>query len=144
VRNEYPAELDNLQKLKNKNPQKYQRKLIKFWLEIRHEQRLKQEDPERYRRVRKQHELDHICDNLADEYRKTKDESRKSKIRNELKIKLGELFVLREAEKEARIAELEREIERLKEMIALRRQKRDEIIEKRLIEMLGESPELEW
>jgi hypothetical protein len=51
---------------------------------------------------------------------------------------------LREAEKEVRIAELEREIKQLKEMAASRRQKQDEIIKKRLDEMLDESVELEW
>ncbi|MCU0644108.1 MAG: hypothetical protein MUC94_07580 [bacterium] len=144
VKNEYPAELVNLQKMKNQNIQKYQRKLIKFWQEVRHELRLKKENPERYKRVRQQHELDHICDNLAEEYRQTKDKSRQSEIRNELKSKLRELFILREAEKEAKIAELEREIKGLKEMVAFRRQKQDEIIEKRLVEMLGQSQELEW
>lgn len=144
VKNEYPAELDNLQKLKIQNPKKYQRKIIKFWQEIRHELRLRKEDPQRYKQMRYLHELDHLCDNLAAEYRKTRDKSRQTEIRNELRSKLSELFVLREAEKEARIAELEREIKQLKEMAASRRQKQDEIIKKRLDEMLDESVELEW
>ncbi|MBN2090581.1 hypothetical protein JW964_13300 [candidate division KSB1 bacterium] len=144
IKTEYPDELDNLLNLKNKNPKKYERRLIKFWQEIRHELRLKKEDQQRYKQIRYQHELDHRCENLAEEYRKTRDKSRQTEIRNELKSKLAELFVLREAEKEAKIAELEREIKQLKEMAALRRQKQDEIIQKRLDEMLNERFDLEW
>jgi hypothetical protein len=144
VKSEYPAELENLQKIKEKNPEKYQRKLIKFWQEIRRELRLKNDDPQLYKQVRRMHELDHRCDSLAEEYRKTKDKSRHSEIRVELKTKLGELFVIREAEREAKISELEQEIKQLKEMAAQRQQKKDEIIQKRLDEMLGEGDKLEW
>lgn len=144
VKNEYPAELDNLQRWKSKNPQKYQQKLIKLRQEIRRELRLKVEDPQRYRSARQQHELDHLCDNLAQQYLETKDKQRQIEIKNELRNKLSELFILREMEKEARIAELEREIKQLKEMGTLRRQKQQEIIEQRLNELLGEGDELEW
>jgi hypothetical protein len=144
VKNEYPAELDNLQKLKSKNLQKYQQKLIKFHQEIRRELRLKVEDPQQYQAARNQHELDHLCDSLAQQYRETKDKQRQAEIKNDLRKKLVELFVLRETEKEQRIAELEQEIKQLKEMGARRRQKQDEIISKRLDEMLGEQDELEW
>jgi hypothetical protein len=144
VKNEYPAELDNLQKLKSKNPQKYQQKLMKYHQEIRRELRLKVEDPQQYQAARKQHELDHLCDNLAQQYRETKDKQRQAEIKNDLRKKLVELFVLRETEKEQRIVELEQEIKQLKEMGARRRQKQDEIISKRLDEMLGEQDELGW
>jgi len=144
VGNEYPGEIEGLKKEKAKNPSKYYRKLSKLWKDINRELSLKDEDPERYQKVRQQHELDRQCKKLAEKYRKSADETQKAAIKDELKIKLGELFLLRAEEKAAKIEKLEQELKKLKQTLSRRKEIKEQIINKRLSQLLGEDKEIDW
>ncbi len=68
----------------------------------------------------------------------------KSKIKKELTEKLNELFTLKEKNKQQDVARLEKKLKDLKRSLAIRNQRKDEIIERRLNELIGDEKYLEW
>jgi len=144
IKDEEPNEIEALQQEEQKNSAKYEKKLVKLWDDVRRLEKFKKEDPVRYNKLKRQLKLERDCRTLAHEYRKLKNENRKSQIRADLKNCLTELFNLREAERAEKVTELEQELARLKEMLAFREKNKDKIIEKRLREMLDEDELLHW
>ncbi len=144
IKAEEPDEIEALQQEKLKNPARYEEKLAKLWDDVRRLVKFKVEDPVRYNKLKKQLKLERDCRSLAHEYRKSKDETRKSQIKADLKSYLTELFNLRETQRAEKVTELEQELARLKEMLAFREKNKDKIIEKRLREMLAEDELLQW
>lgn len=144
IQAEEPDEIEPLQQEKLKNPRRYEEQLAKLWDDVRRLEKVKQEDPPRYNNLKKQLQLERDCRKLAQEYRKSKDDTRKFQVKADLKNKLTELFNLREAERAGKVTELEQELAQLKEMLAFREKNKDKIIEKRLNEMIGENEKLEW
>lgn len=139
-----PDEMGDLLEEKKKNPAKYYEKLVRTWEDVKRLNRFKNEDPKRYQQFKRQLHLDRECKNLARQYKKLKNNSKKAAIRTQLKNRLSEFFELREAEKTDKIKELEHELEKLKEMVKFRDKNKDKIIEKRLNEMLDGKKQLEW
>ena len=144
IESEQPEAIQDLLKRKRKDPQKYEEQLARLWEKSTRLKRIKMEDPLRYKSKKQQDDLDRQCKKLAKEYEKSKNESQKNTIKNELRTKLDELFVLRENEKVEKIKKLEAELEKLKEMVKLREQKKQQIIEKRLNELLNDNEALRW
>ena len=144
IKAEEPDAIESLQPEKLKNPARYEEKLAKLWDDVRRLEKFKQDDPTRYHKLKKQLQLERDCRTLAQEYRKSKDGLRKSRVKADLKNYLTELFNLRETERAEKVTELEQELTRLKEMLAFRKKNKDKIIEKRLREMLDEDGMLQW
>jgi len=83
-------------------------------------------------------------ESLSQQYRRAGDDDSRDAIRAEMRGALDELFDLREAEKRAHLERMARELERLRAVIAERRENKDEIVERRLLELTGERETLEW
>ena len=141
---EEPEEAKMLEQERLKNPEKYRQKLVQAWGDLRRLQRLKTENPEKYQQFKKKMQLNRQSHELTRAYRQAEDATQKQQIRTQLKTCLAELFALREAERAEKVTELEQELERLREMLAFRQKNKDQIIEKRLDEMLQDSDLLEW
>ena len=144
IESESPDELAEFKEEKLNNPAKYFEKLTRAWEELKKLEILKDSDPEKYTMVKKQHQLEHQSRKLAQEYRKTKNASKKSEVKAALGKNLQELFELREADREQKVKKLEQEIKMLRDMLVVRQQKKQEIISRRLNELLGEDDVLKW
>ncbi|NOX16732.1 MAG: hypothetical protein GXO87_00405 [Chlorobi bacterium] len=88
-------------------------------------------------------EMDIHTEALAAKYSKA-NKSEKEKLENNLKEQLSKLFALKEKRKYKEVADLEKELEDLKKGLKLREKNKDKIIERRLLELLGEGDYLEW
>ena len=88
-------------------------------------------------------EYEILTESLAFEYQKSS-QSEKAKIKKELQKNLGQLFDLKETQREKEVKLLEERIVKLKEKIANRKKNKDIIIRRRAEELLGENDYLEW
>ena len=88
-------------------------------------------------------EYEILTESLALEY-KSAPSSGKTKIKKDLQKNLGNLFDLKEMQRERQVKLLEEEIAKLKEKIATRKKNKDIIIRRRTEELLGEGKYLEW
>ena len=133
-----------LNELKENDPQQYRRFLIKNFIEFEKLERIKDISPDYYQRGLEKARLDGQCWKIAWNYRNSSDQSEQQALRTELKQKLGTLFDLREKDKRERIEKLEEELATLKEMVRERQENREDIIERRLNDMLRETDSLSW
>ncbi len=88
-------------------------------------------------------ELDIHTEALATKYSEANN-SEKKKIERELKKQLNKLFELKEKRKNKEVEKLEEELANLKKGLRLREENKDKIIERRLLELLGQDDYLEW
>jgi len=66
------------------------------------------------------------------------------KLKSELAGVLNQLFDIKEKKKETEIKQLEKRLQELKESIQARKQNKNEIVQRRIQEMLGDSRYLRW
>jgi hypothetical protein len=106
-------------------------------------QRLAQDDPEMHQLVQQDFELEEKSFELSTKIRSAKAEERE-KLRGELKVTVDDHFKVRQARRELQLKRMEEELKRLRAAIESRNQSRDEIIAKRLTELIGEEKDLEF
>lgn len=75
---------------------------------------------------------------------KNADETQRQKLRGELYNALGKLFDVRESFKQEEIKNLEKRLQELKESLNTRKQNRENIVSRRIKELLNEKDELRW
>ncbi|MFA3783555.1 hypothetical protein ABRY23_10875 [Melioribacteraceae bacterium 4301-Me] len=80
---------------------------------------------------------------LAIKY-KSANPSNKQAIRNQLRATLSELFELKEKNRKEEVAKLEKKLADLRKSLELRNSHKDEIINRKIEEMLGESKYYNW
>jgi len=66
------------------------------------------------------------------------------KLKNDLAGILNQLFDLREIRKEIEVKQLEKRLQELKESLQARKQNKNEIVQRRIQEMIGDSRYLRW
>jgi spermidine/putrescine-binding protein len=93
--------------------------------------------------LKREKELEIEAELLALRIKKS-DSITQPKLRNELAGVLNELFDIKETKKEAEIKQLEKRLKELKESIQARKQNKNEIVERRMQEMLGDSRYYRW
>ncbi|MDX1947992.1 MAG: hypothetical protein SFU86_21515 [Pirellulaceae bacterium] len=106
-------------------------------------ERLQRDDPEMYALLAEDMKLERETQELARKYREAKAEDRE-KLKTELGVKINQHFDSRQKRRELQLTRLEVELKRLREAIASRNQSRDEVIKKRLGELIGPAPDLEF
>jgi hypothetical protein len=94
-------------------------------------------------RSRKIGELEVETESLGLKYQNA-DKPDKSTIKTDLKNKLNELFELRESNRKEEVGQLENRLSELKKTLQERRENKEEIVKKRMLELLGESKNIEW
>jgi len=144
IKKENPEEVKELMLLKKENPIEFRKILIQRQYEIQRLSELKERDPERYEYKKKQQALERQSRQLVKKYRIGKDEKAKAKIKKELSSVLSQLFDLREKDREEEIKHLTEKLDHLKSVLAERKKKKQEIVERRVQEMLGEIDVLLW
>ena len=88
-------------------------------------------------------ELEIRSEALGIKYREVA-ESEKAKIKKDLRQTLLKLFEAREKEREIDVAMLEKELKELQHSLQKRKTYKDEIVKRRLEELIGENKYLEW
>jgi len=144
VRQHNPEEYATLQKDRDRNPAKFENKLLKNAERMVRLEELRVADPDRYENEKRKQQLEIAVRQLSREYQKAEDEKKRKELKAQLWDQLEELFTLREAEKKQKIERLEKELQKLKEIVELRQKKKDEIINNRLNELIGQRGALRW
>ena len=144
VRQHNPEEYATLQKDRDRNPAKFEDKLLKNAERMVRLEELRVADPDRYENEKRKQQLEIAVRQLSREYQKAEDEKKRKELKAQLWDQLEELFTLREAEKKQKIERLEKELQKLKEIVELRQKKKDEIINNRLNELIGQRGALRW
>lgn len=139
-----PFRLEETKALRMFNPEEYHRRLMEVLGMKRKLDFLKRNDPDRYQLLLQETKLDQQSQNLAEQYRKAKAPEEKSRIKQELKSLLDQLFDIREKNKEAEIHHLEEDLNRLKSTMTERRKNKAQIVTARLEELLDERTSLKW
>jgi len=88
--------------------------------------------------------LETKCMELSGLYKESKQVDKQKKIEQELDQVVGQLFDLREAQREKDIARMESDLARMKKKLEDRRVQKSQIIKKRMDQLLGKKDDLEW
>jgi hypothetical protein len=105
--------------------------------------RLEEDDPEMHKLVVEDLRLEEASLDLANQIRSAKTEDRE-KLRAELAVQVNKHFDVRQQRRELQLKRLEDELKRLREAIESRTRSRDEIVQKRLIDLVGNPKDLEF
>ena len=92
---------------------------------------------------KKEKELEINAELLALKY-KNADANSQQKMKNDLTNTLNQLFDIRESHKQDEVKRLEKRLQELKESLQARKQNKNEIVQRRIQEMLGDSRYLRW
>lgn len=144
IKKENPDEVKELMLIKKERPIEYRKILIQRQHEFERLEELKERDPERYEQKKKEHSLERRSRQLAEKFRESKNEKEKVKIKDDLSVVLSKLFDLREKDREIEIKHLNQKLEHLKSVLAERKKKKKEIVDRRLQELIGERDVLIW
>ena len=106
-------------------------------------QRLAQDDPEMHALIVEDNRLDRECLALARQVREAKSSDRE-KLQTELAVVVNKHFEVRQKRRELSLARMEEELKRLREAIESRNESREEIVLKRLAELVGENRDLDF
>lgn len=138
-----PPLAEHLSELKIERPDRYKREIGRLLKEKMRLERLQRKDPERYEQVFKIHSMEAKSKALGRRYREA-DEAEKAKIKTQLQSLLGELFDLRNLDREEEVSRLEKRLDELRRSLAMREKNKEQIIERRLLQLTGEKSYLEW
>jgi len=72
------------------------------------------------------------------------DANTQQKIKNDLTNTLNQLFDIKEADKEREVKQLQKRLQDLQESLQARKQNKNEIVQRRIQELLGDSKYLRW
>jgi hypothetical protein len=139
-----PKRYEKMMELKSKNSFKYWKMFTGLIKKYRFLERLKEKDPENYDRRIKEIKLEEKVHELIENFKKSTNDSEKKKIKDELKNILNEIFDIRQANREADVKRIEKDLKELKDNISQRKNNKDKIIDKHLQDILGEKDSLEW
>jgi hypothetical protein len=144
LREENPERFEELQRVRGEKPMAYMEILRDILREREELERLKDKQPEEYARHMKLRELDRRTQALMKEYRSDSDQKKRTGLAEALKKILDEQFGLRQASREARAARLELELKSERDRLARRKEARAQIIDNRFKELVGENEDLKW
>jgi len=100
-------------------------------------QSLERNDPEMFRIMKEEGELDRRTRELGMQYRGAP-EPQREEIKKELTKMVNRHFEVRQQRRELELKRLDKEIQRLREAIERRMKARDELVNKRVRDLLGE------
>jgi len=106
-------------------------------------QRLEQDDPEMYQLLVEDNRLDREASAVARRVREAKSTDRE-KLRADLAVVVNKHFDVRQQRRELSLKRMEEELKRLREAMESRAKGRDEIVQKRLTELVGADKDLEF
>jgi len=139
-----PRVLERLEKLQRERPGDYGRRLLTEWKHVAQLVELQRKDPELFKALVKHRDLTRESHELAASMRAAKTDEERDVIRKDLAKNLNEIYDLQHGLWEEKIAALEKRLSELRDMLKKRVQHRDEIVERRILELTGEDDYLNW
>jgi len=134
----------DLQELKNKDEQFYQKVMAEVYRDMLFLERLKKENPSLYKNIMEERTLDSACRQIIKKLKEEKDSSRIKAYKDELKNNLSKIFDLRQISREEKIKRIESDIAKLKAKNEQRKKEKSKIVDLRLSEIIGRAEGLEW
>jgi hypothetical protein len=104
---------------------------------------LEEVDPEMFKLVSEDNQLERECFALARQFQQAKSQERE-KLRTQLEVQVNKHFDVRQQRRELSLKRLEEELKRLREAIEARTKAREEIVRKRMTELVGDERDLEF
>lgn len=98
---------------------------------------------EEFTQRKREQELEIDMELLTLKY-KNADKSEQQKLKAKLTGMLNKLFDIRESQKQGEVIRLEKRLQELKESLQARKENKDEIVQRRIQELLGDSKYLKW
>ena len=108
------------------------------------QERLRAENPAEFERLQRIRKMEEEPQMLAEKIRRAGPPEEKDKLTARLREMLGELFDQREAGREREVVEIEKRLNELRRVLKERRDRKDEIVKRRMGQMLGREEVLEW
>ena len=134
----------DLEDLKAKSPNRYERKIQRLYREYVFLKRLEEEEPQRYKEAIDLRRQSARAEQLAGKYKKSGNEAERAQVLTELKQILNNVFDLREKERFAEIDRIRTRLERLQKEMKERRENKSEIVENHLNKIIGKDHLYEW
>lgn len=106
-------------------------------------QRLEQDDPEMYQLLVEDNRLDREAIALARRVREAKSTDRE-KLRADLAVVVNKHFDVRQQRRELSLKRMEEELKRLREAIESRSKGREDVVQRRITELVGDDKNLEF
>jgi len=106
-------------------------------------QRLEQDDPEMHQLLVEDNRLDREAIALARRVREAKSTERE-KLRADLAVVVNKHFDVRQQRRELSLKRMEEELKRLREAIESRSKGRDDVVQRRITELVGDDKNLEF
>jgi hypothetical protein len=107
-------------------------------------ERLRSENPAEFERLQRMRKMEEETQALAERIRRVESPEEKEKMTGRLRDLLGEMFDQRESGREREVAEMERRVAELRRILKERRDRKDEIVKRRMGQLLGREEVLEW
>ena len=144
VRQTFPDLSRRLERLRTENPTLFQLKRQEVAREALRLLELRERNPELFQLSVEEIGLRGELDRLAADCRRQREGARADELRAELREKVGRAFELRQRIKEGEVAELERKLADLRDGLERRSERRDELIDQKLTELLREDGSSDW
>ena len=139
-----PGRLRELQVLKQKNKREFLEVLRCSFIEMREMEHLKKHNPKRYQKLVMYKTWKAKIHKLVGLYKREKNPKEKAELKATLRKALTKVFEFKVQEYQREIKNLSRELEKLKRRAHKAIKHKDQLIDKKLNELLGESEEFEW
>lgn len=136
-----PENFENLQRLRQNEPEIFQHEIRGLGHMVRRYNELKRVAPELAAGFLRAQQLDARCRKTAEALRQAADETQKAQLRKQLEDMVNEIFDLRLAERELEVKNLERELNKIRTMLETRREAKAQIVERRLRDLTMEADE---
>jgi hypothetical protein len=144
VKENAPEIFATWEKLKASRPDEAERFFRNVLERLMHLRPMKEHDPDRFELELKAFRADSKCLELAESARQTQDQAKKEEAKANLRKAVEELFDLRQQTRKKELEELRKRVAELESDISRRQEKRGEMIDRRLAQLLGERDEMEW
>lgn len=145
LKEEFPEKYEKLMQLKEEKPHKFRMQAMRLRKRLGMLNRLKKEDPKAYEMSKELFRLEEEVRELAENYKKAETLQQRDEIKNEIQEILDEAFNLKLTLGKRRLQNLEGKLAELQEFLRNRKEHKEEIITRRLEELLKEEEEyLKW
>ena len=135
---------EEMARLKERNLQRYEKRLQHMYRERLYLERIQEENPERFAEALELRKLAAESRELARQYRKSKDENEQKKLELQLNDILNRLFDLRENERAIEMERVKERLARMQHEMQERKENKAKIIKDRLNELMGKEYLHEW
>lgn len=143
VQKEDPAFWKHMQKLQTADAERFRTEIFRWNQRRERLQMLREQDPEKAKRIERIDALERQAHDVADQIRNAS-ESARGPMKAKLLSVLSELFDRREEDRRDEIARLEKRIADVKSNIEERRSRKDEILRRRLDELVAGEDPMRW